>query len=99
MPAAASASARPATSGASGPDDDEVDPLVARRGDERGRVVDGDVEQPRVAARCRRCRARTAARALRRARERAHDRVLAAARADDEDLACGCQLTRAQRSR
>ena len=68
-----------------GPDDDEVDPGVARRGRERGGIVRGRVERPRVAA-----DARVAGRAqhlgrLRGAQQRPDDRVLATAGADDED--------------
>ena len=84
-PAAASASASPATSGASGPDDDEVDGRGARGGGERRRVVGRRVERARVAA-----DAGVAGRAqdlglLRGAQERPDERVLAPARADDED--------------
>ena len=72
-----------------GPDDDEVDAL--RRGGvgQPGDVVDGDRQQPRVGG-----DARVAGRAQQlgrggRALQRAHERVLAPAGADDEDLGAG----------
>ena len=69
-----------------GPDDDEVDGLALGRRGHGGHVAGADVEQARVAR-----DAGVAGRAehlglLRRAPERADDRVLAPARADDEDL-------------
>ena len=69
-----------------GPDDDEVDGLALGRRGHGGHVADADVEQAGVGG-----DAGVAGRAehlgvLRRAPERADDRVLAPARADDEDL-------------
>jgi hypothetical protein len=68
------------------PDDDQVGAGVARRAGERRGVAVRRVERPRVAP-----DPGVAGRAqhlgrLRRAQQRAHERVLAAARADDEDL-------------
>ena len=67
------------------PDDDEVDAGLARRAGERGGVVRRRLEHAGVAA-----DARVPGRAqdlgrLRRAQQRADERVLAPARADDED--------------
>ena len=67
------------------PHDDEVDGRVARRAGQGGRVVSGRLEHVGVAA-----DARVAGRAqdlgrLRGAQQRADERVLAPARADDED--------------
>ena len=69
-----------------GAHDDEVDALVGGRRRHPGHVGDGDVEQARVARDARVARRAQDLGALRRAPERADDRVLAPARADDEDL-------------
>jgi hypothetical protein len=69
-----------------GPHDDEVDGLVRGGRGHRGHVVDGDVEHARVARDAGVARRAQDLGALRRAPERADDRVLAPARADDEDL-------------
>ena len=69
-----------------GPDDDEIAARVLRGVDEPVDVVDGDRRAAARRPRYRGCRARTAARARRRALQGAHERVLAPARADDEDL-------------
>ena len=68
-----------------GPDDDEVDPGVARRGRERGGIVRGRVERPRVAADARVAGGAQHLRRLRGAQQRPDDRVLATAGADDQD--------------
>ena len=86
MPAPARRSTSPRDERHLRPDDDEVDALALDRGDEPVDVLDGDVEQARVGG-----DAGVAGRAqqlglLRRALQRAHDRVLAPAGADDEDL-------------
>ena len=68
-----------------GPDDDEVDAGRAGRAGERRRIVGGRVERPRLAPDAGVAGRAQHLRALRRAQQRAHDRVLAPAGADDED--------------
>ena len=86
MPASSSASTTPATSGASGPTTTRSTRARRRRGDDRVDVVGGDIEaagvggDPGVAGRAEQLRR------VRRAGQRADDRVLAPAAADDEDL-------------
>ena len=67
------------------PDDDEVDARLRRGGGQRHRVADVGVEPLRLRADARVARRAQQLRLLRRAGERADDRVLAPARADDED--------------
>ena len=67
------------------PDHDELDARVACRGGERGRVVGGRVERARVAPDPRVARRAQHLGRLRGAQQRADERVLPAARADDED--------------
>jgi hypothetical protein len=72
-----------------GADHDEVDALGARGVDQALEVVDGDVQQPGVGGDPGVAGRAQQLRALRRAGQRAQDRVLAPARADDEDLGAG----------
>ena len=67
-------------------DDGEVDVLALDRGQQPLDVVDRDLEQARVRGDARVTRRAQQLRLLGRALQRAHDRVLAPARADDEDL-------------
>ena len=69
-----------------GPDDDEVDGFVARRRDQRVEIIDGDLEQPRIGGDAGVAGRAEQLRPLRRARERADERVLATPGADDKDL-------------
>ena len=68
-----------------GPDDDEVDGLALGRRRHGGHVAEPDVEQAGVARDAGVARRAEDLGVLRRAPERADDRVLAPARADDED--------------
>ena len=68
-----------------GSDDDEVDAGVARRAGERRRLAGGRVERPRVAPDPGVARRAEHLRRLRRAQQGADERVLAPARADDQD--------------
>ena len=69
-----------------GPDDDEVDRLALGRRGQGVDVVDADVEQVGVGGDAGVAGRAEHLRRLRRAPQRADDRVLAPARADDEDL-------------
>ena len=86
-PASSSASTTPATSAASGPIATRSTAALARRGDDRLDVLGADLGQalgvggdPGVAGRAEQLGS------VGRARERPHDRVLAPAAADDQDL-------------
>ena len=68
------------------PDDGEVDILALDRGHQPVDVVHRDVQHARVVGDARVARRAQQLRPLRRARQRAHDRVLAPARADDQNL-------------
>ena len=69
-----------------GPDDDEVGLLLARRRDDAFGVLGGDLEAAGVGRDPGIARSAQHLARLRRARERAHDRVLASPAADDQDL-------------
>jgi hypothetical protein len=72
-----------------GADDDEVDALVAGGVHERLEVVDAGVDRAGVGGDAGVAGRAQQGRRLRRARQRADERVLAPARADDEDLGAG----------
>ena len=82
---AASASASPATSGASGPTTTRSTPASRAARASASRLAGRRVERPRVAPDPRVARRAQHLRRLRRAQQGANERVLAPARADDED--------------
>ena len=69
-----------------GPDDGEVDALALDRGHQTIEVIDGDVEQARIGGDTRVAGCAQELGSLRRVLQCTHDRVLAPARTDDEDL-------------
>ena len=69
-----------------GPDDDEVDGLALGRVGHRGDVLDRRLDEPRVARDARVAGSAQDLGRLRRAPQRAHDRVLAPPGTDDENL-------------
>ena len=85
MPRSRSASATPATSGASGPIDDEVDGVLVRELGDRRRSRSGRGRRSSRPGRSRRCRGRRRPRAGVLRAQREDDGVLARARAEDQD--------------